>query len=195
MTDSLERLFIVEDLKQYGYCPRIVFYTRCMPGIRPRTFSMEAGRDDHDEARRSARRRTFVQMGLESGRREFDVDIVCPALNLRGKLDEVVTADSGEVIPVDYKAAGKAAENHRLQLAAYALLLEADRRTTVHRGYIYLIPTRQARLVKLRPADKQTVRQLLAEMSQIVDAEAMPPPTPVRARCAGCEFRRFCNDV
>ncbi len=195
MTDSLERPFIVEDLKQYLYCPRIVFYTRCMPGIRPRTFSMDAGRDDHKEARHNARRRTFAQMNLESGQREFDVDVMCPALDLRGKLDEVVTTDSGEVIPVDYKASEKVAENHRMQLVAYALLLEAARQTTVSRGYVYLIPVHKARVVKIRPEDKQAIRELLAVMAEMAAAEAMPPPTLVRARCEGCEFRRFCNDV
>lgn len=195
MTDSPERPFIVEDLKQYLYCPRITFYSRCMPGIRPRTFSMDAGRDDHEEARQNARRRTFVQMDLKGGQREFDVDIVCQALNLHGKLDEVVTTDSGEIIPVDYKTTGKVAENHRMQLVAYALLLEAARQTTISRGYIYLIPVRKLRLIKMRPEDKQVIRELLVVMAAMVDSEIMSPPTSVRLRCEGCEFRRFCNDV
>jgi CRISPR-associated exonuclease Cas4 len=195
MKNEPEQPFIVEDLKQYLYCPRIVFYVRCMPGIRPRTFSMEAGREAHEESRAHARRRTFAQVGLEQGERMFDVPVMDANLNLHGKLDEVVLTPTGEMFPVDYKATKKVAENHRLQLVAYALLLEATRQTTVNQGYIYLIPLRKARLVKITPADKQAVYDLLLAMRSTVVDEIMPPPTSVRTRCYGCQFQRFCNDV
>ncbi|MCU0464691.1 MAG: CRISPR-associated protein Cas4 [Anaerolineae bacterium] len=195
MTNNLERPLIVEDLKQYTYCRRIVYYQRCTPGIRPRTFSMDAGKEDHLEARQNARRRSFVQMGFEQGRREFDVDIIAADLNLHGKLDEVVTTDTGEVIPVEYKGTNKVAANHKIQVAAYAVLLESARGVTVKRAYVYLIPLRKAQLMPVKPEDKAHVRGLLAEMAQMVAGETMPPPTSVRSRCAGCEFRRFCNDV
>ena len=33
----------VIDLKQYEYCPRIVYYEYCLPGVRPTTYKMAAG--------------------------------------------------------------------------------------------------------------------------------------------------------
>jgi CRISPR-associated exonuclease Cas4 len=195
MTNNLERLFIVEDLKQFLYCKRIVFYERCMPGVRPRTFSMDAGKEDHDETRHNAHRRTFAQMGLEKGEREFDVDLTDATLKLRGRLDEVVTTESGEVFPVEYKGTEKVADNHRLQVIAYATLLEAVRGKPVTRGYIYLTPLRKAKKLSITPEDKTRMRDLLTELEQMVVGEIMPPPTSVRSRCLGCEFRRFCNDV
>jgi CRISPR-associated exonuclease Cas4 len=191
----LERPFIVEDIKQYSYCPRIVFYRWCMPGVRPRTFSMDAGHDDHIEARRNARRRTYAQMGLESGKREFDVDIVDTLLNLHGRLDEVITTESGAILPVEYKASEKLTENHRLQVVAYALLLEESHRVEISQAYVYLIPLRKARKITIKPEEKYRLRMLLNEMSAMVARENMPDPTDVWSRCQGCEFRRFCNDV
>ena len=35
--------FVVTDLKQYAYCPRVVYYTYCLPLLRPMTFKMERG--------------------------------------------------------------------------------------------------------------------------------------------------------
>lgn len=195
MHSTEERPFIVEDLKQFLYCPRIMFYERCMPGVRPRTFSMDAGHEDHLEARQNAQRRTFVQMGVENGRREFDIDIIDTDLNLHGKLDEVVMTETGELFPVEYKGTRKVADNHRLQVVAYAVLLERARGVEVKRAYVYLIPMRKARLLKINPEDKQQLYETLDVMTAIVMAEEMPPPTPVRSRCQGCEFRRFCNDV
>lgn len=195
MVSRAEKPLIVENLKQHVFCPRIVFYERCMPGVRPVTFAMEDGHDEHEDARENAKRRTFTQMGLEKGTREFDVDIVDEGLNLRGKLDEVITSPKGEVIPVDYKASEKVREGHRMQLAAYAVLLENARGVTVTRGYIYLIPLRKARKVTIGEAEKGQIRQRVQAIDQMIRQEEMPPPTTERARCAGCEFRRFCNDV
>ena len=42
-------LFRVVDLKQYVYCPRIVYYHHCLPQVRPVTFKMEAGLAAQDE--------------------------------------------------------------------------------------------------------------------------------------------------
>lgn len=190
-----ERPFIVENLKQFVYCRRIVFYERCMPGVRPRTFSLNAGHEDHIEAKRNAKRRSFSQMGFEQGQREFDVEIFDESLNLHGKLDEVVTTNGGEVFPVEYKSSAKVSDNHRLQVFAYALLLEAARQVKVEHAYIYLIPLRKARIMPITPEDKLRVRDMLAELSDMVTKESMPTPTLVRSRCQGCEFRRFCNDV
>lgn len=190
-----EHPYIVENLKQFVYCRRIPFYERCMPHVRPRTYSMDAGHEDHLEARHNARRRSFSQMGFESGRREFDVEIVSESLNLHGKLDEIVTTDSGEIIPVEYKGSRKVSDNHRLQAVAYALLLETERQVTIDRAYIYLIPLRKSMIINITTADKQHVREMLAELDEMVRKESMPAPTFVRSRCQGCEFRRFCNDV
>ena len=96
---------------------------------------------------------------------------------------------------VDYKLAGKAGDHYRLQLAAYGLLLEETMGKPVRRGYLYLIPARQAVKVPLTPRLKVQVREALAAMWQIAITEAVPAPTDRRQRCADGEFRRFCNDV
>ena len=58
MTDvATELLFEVTDLKQWSYCPRVLFYRSCLPEIRPVTDLMAAGIRSHgDEAGREERR-------------------------------------------------------------------------------------------------------------------------------------------
>lgn len=195
MTDLPEDLLIVENLKQALYCRRIVFYERCMPGIRPRTYQMDVGAEDHLDARQNARRRTLEPLAIEIKERHFDVDIIDAGLRLHGKLDEVVLSTTGEYLPVEYKSARKLTPSHRIQVAAYALLLEREHKVAVTRALIYLIPMRKTQIVKVTEADKQQVEQVLAEVRAMVTTEQMPDPTPERSRCAACEFRRFCNDV
>ena len=40
-------LLEVTDLKQYTYCPRIVFYRYCLPRVRPITSLMKEGIQSH----------------------------------------------------------------------------------------------------------------------------------------------------
>ena len=43
-------IFRVTDLKQYFYCPRVVYYAYCLPQVRPVTAKMEAGIEAQVEA-------------------------------------------------------------------------------------------------------------------------------------------------
>ena len=56
---ELDLTFTVTDLKQYMYCPRIVYYTYCMPLLRPTTFKMEEGIVTHGEEKARERRRSL----------------------------------------------------------------------------------------------------------------------------------------
>lgn len=97
---------------------------------------------------------------------------------------------------VEYKDSEKPAGKHfKLQLTAYALLLEEAWWLPVRRGYIYSIPLRQAEVIRISPALRAQVRQTVAAMQALVRGEHMPPPPESRRPCISCEFRRFCNDV
>ncbi len=191
-----EHFFTVSDLKQYTYCARVFYYERCLPHLRPRTLKMDQGKEAHDlERQRAARRSMAAYEGVEVGERKFDVYLTSEALYLAGELDEVVYAAEGEVIPVDYKMSRRVRPHHRMQLAAYALLLELAETVQVRRGFIYLIPKRQFVEVKITAKLRGKVQRALEEMREIVERERFPSPPSKVAPCVDCEFRRFCNDV
>lgn len=190
-----EILFTVTDIKQYAYCPRIVFYERCLPHVRPRTHNMDLGKEEHSAEQKRAARRTLTKYEAVGGRREFDVALASRRYHLRGLVDEVVYGVAGEVIPVDHKLADKVSANHKLQLAAYALLLEEATHTPVQRGYVYLIGSAKLIEVAITPAQRGQVATILDALFETVTRERMPDPPNVVTRCISCEFRRFCNDV
>ena len=156
---------------------------------------MDAGRDAHELEQKRAVRRTLTRFGLQEGERQFDVTVTDPSLGLTGIIDELIFGDDGDIIVVDYKLARKGNRNHRLQLAAYGLLAETHTNRVVKKGYIYLIPVRQWVEVPLTAALRREVTDMLKALQRMVLYEDMPMPTTQRAKCVGCEFRRFCNDV
>lgn len=196
-----EIVFEVTDLKQWIYCPRVLYYRYCLPEIRPLTDLMRAGISSHSDEVGREERRSLRTYGLTVGARAFDVGLRSSALGLRGRLDLAIavpdrTAPDAEAFVVEYKDSERPAGKHfKLQLAAYALLLEEAWGLSVRRGYIYAIPLRQAEIVSITPALRTQVRQAIAAMQSLVRGERMPPPPVSRQPCVSCEFRRFCNDV
>jgi CRISPR-associated exonuclease Cas4 len=193
--------FDVTDIKQYACCPRLVYYHTCLPDIRPLTYTMQVGIQSHQQEEDREIRRNLHQYGLEEGKRLFHYAVCSEKLGLKGLIDLVIVSPSLEaqekvIIPVEYKYSEQQAGVHfKLQLAAYALLLEEAFQVPVQRAFLYSIPRRKAEEVMMTSALRKRVRLLLQEMHDLLSTENMPAPTKAYRRCPTCEFRRFCNDV
>lgn len=185
----------VTDLKQWAYCPRVVYYRYCLPLLCPATFKMESSHAAHEQERGREERRSLAVYGLEEGQRHFDVRLVSEALGLSGRMDVVVEREE-EVIPVDYKDSTRRPGEHvRLQLAAYGALCEELFGKPARRGLIYLIPLRRAVEVPLTATLRRRMERAVQGIRRMVETESMPPPAKERGKCVDCEYRRFCNDV
>lgn len=189
-------LLTVTDIKQFRFCPRIIFYERCLPHIRPRTYKMDAGRDAHESEERRARRRTLSKYELDNstGERLFNVSVLSESLGITGTVDELVITEDN-IYPVDYKLAKRVSPNHRLQVAAYAMILEEMYDAQIERGFIYLILNRKTIDIEISPKLREHVYAIISEIEYIISNEQMPHPTLQQTRCINCEFRRFCNDI
>lgn len=183
----------VTDLKNWAYCPRVVYYTTFL-ARRPTTFKMDDGRARHAHTTELEERRSLRAYGLREGERQYHLYLRSERLGLSGLLDmAIVTAE--EVIPVEFKAARSVSYNHRVQLAAYALLVGERWPRPVQRGYVYTIPSRRAHQVAMTAELTGTVEAMLEEIRRCLETESKPPPTVARQRCRDCEFRRYCADV
>lgn len=168
----------VNDIKQFEYCPRIVFYQYLMPVARKATFKMEEGKRAEALIDELEKRRTLKEYGLGEGVRRFHVSLHSERLGLSGKLDLLIESPEGYV-PVDFKySSGRPQKNHVYQLCAYALLLEDTYGQAVPKGYIYRIPGKEVTAVELTSQLKEETRFMMAAMREMIRFERMPEPTP-----------------
>lgn len=194
-------LLEVTDLKQYVSCPRIVFYRYCFPQIRPMTFLMEEGIRRHQEEDEREGRRSLRNYGLVEGERVAHLVLRSSTYGLSGRLDLAIAtpsryASDARGIVVEYKySEQKAGAHFKLQLAAYALLLEEAWNIPVACGYVYSIPLKKAELIPITPHLRKKVIQTVEHITRFIDGEMMPDLPSSQRRCVTCEFRRFCNDV
>lgn len=186
----------VTDLKQWFYCPRVVYWNYCLPVQKKPTYKMEHGRETHELLAALETRRSLKRYGLQNARRQFHVPLQSEELGLSGLLDLLLISEQKNYFPVEFKyTTGNIAMNHLYQLAGYALLIEETYGVQVETGFLYRVPLNRVSTVRLSPRLKEQALDALRAMQEMIYAERMPPPTPQRAKCIDCEFRRYCNDV
>jgi CRISPR-associated exonuclease Cas4 len=183
------------DIKQFVYCPRMVFFKYVLPVPTLPTYKMKIGVEAHKDMNRKERRRTTKKYKLSDGERSYQQFFKSDRLSLSGKLDLLIE-NSGHFYPVEYKnSTGVPGLHHRYQLTAYALLVEDTWNTVVRRGFIYMLDDDIVYPLEITEGRKRFLKALLNSMRSMVAMESIPRPTPFRERCIECEFKLYCADT
>ncbi|PKM82815.1 MAG: CRISPR-associated protein Cas4 [Firmicutes bacterium HGW-Firmicutes-13] len=186
----------VSDIKQYIYCPRILYFYYVLPVPRRVTRKMEYGKLEHIEIRGLEKRRKLKSYGLSGGARNFHVPLKSGRLSLHGILDMLIISDSGDYFPVEFKhSISKQGLHQKYQLAAYAMLLQEQLRKPVRYGFIYLIPINTAVPVEITQSMREHVKKVLSAIRNVIKAEKIPEYVRSKGRCSDCEFKNYCADI
>lgn len=185
----------VNDLKQYAYCQRIVYYQYVLPVERKPTYKMERGKLAQEDIQRLESRRKLKRYGLQAGTRRFDVWIRSTRLGLSGKLDMLIETDT-QCFPVDFKwTRGEVQKNHVFQLGGYALLAEERFGKPVRTAFVYLLIQEDAVGFEMREEIKNACKAALQDIRSMILEERFPDPPKERSKCRDCEYQNFCRDI
>jgi len=188
-------LIPVTDLKQWTYCPRVVYYHRVMPALARPTYKMKEGLAAQDLIENLEMRRKLTEYGLDSAARRFGLWLESEDLGLSGKLDLLLEAQA-EIAVVDFKlTSGEPGRNHRVQLAGYSMLAEARFGLPAHRAFLYRIPDNRIFPVAITEELRGTVKTAIEGIRRTSEDQWCPEPTELRSRCVECEFANYCADV
>lgn len=188
-------LIPVTDLKQWAYCPRVVYYHRVMPAPPRPTYKMKEGLAAQDLIESLETRRTLREYGLEGAKRRFGVWLENQELGLSGKIDLLLEAVE-ELAVVEFKlTSGEPGRNHRVQLAGYSMLAEAVLGLPARRAFLYRIPDNRIFAEPVTEELRQCVKNSVVDIRRTGGAQLCPEPTEVRGRCVECEFANYCADV
>lgn len=188
-------LIPVTELKQWVYCARIVYYHRVMPSVGQATYKMKEAVRAQEMIESLEMRRTLKEYGLEGAERQFGVWLTDARLGLSGKLDLLLKGEEESAV-VDFKlTSGEVGENHLMQLAGYAVLVEAALGQEVGLTFVYRIPDNRVFPVRITAVLRERVWHILESIRKIEGMQELPEPTTVRQRCAECEYANYCGDI
>ena len=183
------------ELRQHHYCPRVVFFERCTPVRRRETVLMTHGREKHQAELEKERRRTLSRYELTGGERRYDVRLTNAAIGLTGELDLLIV-NGVQAFPVEFKHTLRPPDpGHKLQLCAYALLVEAELGLSCPHGYWHSSRTRQTHVIVFDTRLRNRTRAAIQDVRAFIAAERCPAPTAQTVKCLECELRNFCGDT
>lgn len=189
--DEEEYITVVE-VKRYAYCPKIIFITHVLHLEEAQSEAMEMGLTCHDE-----RMITPLLALLKASKVLRDVELSSGRLGLVGKLDYLIVSRFGEYVPVEVKYAesdrGAAKWDHRLQLAAYALLVEERFAASVKRGYVYYLRDGKLVGVLLDEGLKRLAEKTVREIYEIITSGREPEVRMYFKKCINCGYRNYCR--
>lgn len=185
----------ISDLRQWTYCPRVIWWTQVCPVGRYVSFKMKKGQEKELRLQRLQKRRTLKSFGIKLGEVQTNVVLTSERLSLTGKLDMMVVQGAHR-LPAEIKfTQGPARLNHRLQLAGYALLIEEVYGTTVPVGFVIRLPDDEVDTIEIDVSLRELAMQTIEAIRRTILMETMPAAVPVLGRCVDCEFRNFCQDI
>ena len=116
-------------------------------------------------------------------------------LKLKGIIDQVHVYDN-EYVPFELKT-GRTPDNgvwpsHRIQIAAYSLLLQEKFSRQIKEGYVVYLDTKEKRHIAINPFMKQEVKQIVDEVIALLESKELPDFCNNENKCRKCGLRQTC---
>jgi CRISPR-associated exonuclease Cas4 len=166
-----------------------------MAGAGRATFKMQEGLRAQELVEGLEMRRTLSAYGMSGFERQFGVWLSDAGCGLTGKLDLLLLGRETAAV-VDFKlTSGEVGENHRMQLAGYAVLVEAALGLRVETTFLYRIPDNRVFEVAVTEEMRGRVAGIRGAVGRMLAEEELPEATAVRGRCVECEYANYCGDV
>jgi len=183
------------DISQYLYCPRKIYFMKVM-GAKITRPKMAMGQEIHEKMYDNLKRRKKVWKGADEVLENVYLEGV--RYGLKGYVDAIIRRGD-EYIPVDFKFSrfeleeGGLFYNWKMQLVAYAVLVEENYNTIVKRVLIYSTESKKWIKVEISPEDRRALKRILENIKEIILGEKYPTIKKSR-KCGYCEMDKICVD-
>ncbi|MHA1148575.1 MAG: CRISPR-associated protein Cas4 [Promethearchaeota archaeon] len=180
-----------EDIRQYKYCKRKLFFRYILNAPMKKTYKMEVGQEKHME----------LQLLKEKSKdksvdKYFNIYLTDHELSLVGLID-YFEFDGDEAYPVEIKSGhiiyDKGVSSPDIsQAIAQALLIERNFNFLVKKVKIAYIKEEKIVDYTISIEDKLKIIKVIREVQNMLFSEQMPPPIEFEGRCSDCECRSYC---
>ena len=201
VSDVAEEFISVTDIKQYIYCPRIVYFDRVLHATPIFGSQQEDSKELHEDyVKKELRRKDAVYYSPEfvGAEKILFTTLSSSRYGLQGNMDCIIKTARAEYIPVEYKNMnsdkGRVFMQHKYQLVGYALLIEDNFNTVVRRAFVDYIPEGLILQFEITPTMKIFVKRVLGHIRRIIKDEELPPIRVAKYKCAGgCGHKQTCR--
>ena len=180
-------------VRQWCYCPRVVYYMELMTIPVQRPTWVKQGEAFHRLEEKLWQRRNLSRFNLASGKTYYNLAMRDEDLELHGIVDMAIETDEA-VYAVEFKlSASNKKRGDILQLTAYAMLLERHFSKPSTVGFL-AGKGKVLHTIKIDKEKHQSVLAVVHDIRQMLSQSIKPDSSATLAQCCTCEYINFCND-
>lgn len=124
-----------------------------------------------------------------------EIRIESKDLELRGIIDRLEIHGT-KIIPIELKSGKMPKEGlwpgHRVQLAAYLMMLQEKYIKTITSGFIHYIDTDEKRELILNPFISQEVIEIKDKVKELLQSKSLPGICKNKNKCDACSLKTIC---
>lgn len=180
-------------IRQWCYCPRVVYYMELTNFKVVYPAWVRQGTAFHEAEEALWKRRDLSRFDLGAGTRYHNLAVGSEALSMHGVVDMAIET-AGHVYAVEFKlSARRRRRGDVLQLAAYAMLLEAHFGKPSSVGFL-VGGGRVLHCVEIDAARRREVGEVVRRIGEMLSRGVKPASDAGAAQCCNCEYLNHCND-
>lgn len=125
---------------------------------------------------------------------DMEYPVSSKELDLSGKIDKIEEDSEGNIYPIELKTGifSKGIRKHeKLQISAYALLLEKERGISVPLGFLEYYQVKQRIPFLIKKEDREEVLKILGEVKKLFESD-IKPLKEKKSYCKRCGYNDFC---
>ncbi len=130
---------------------------------------------------------------------QSELKVTSEVLGLKGIIDQIEVYSDGnsvEYVPIELKT-GKAPREgvwpgHKIQLAAYCLLLEGHYKKQIKEGFITYLDIKDRRHIAMNAFLKDEVKELIDKVNDLLNSKELPDFCGSENKCKICGLRDDC---
>lgn len=191
MVNLFDKPFIgTEEVRQFAYCKRILFFRYVLRAPMKPTYKMEFGAKKHERLQK------IVNKSKEGyTQKYYNVYLTDPLLGLVGLID-YFEFDGKEAYPVEIKSGHILPEGidnpHKYQVTAQAILIEKNFDFLVKKVRVYYSKHNKIVDYPIGVKDKLKVMEFTNQINKLLASEKIPETTKDKGKCIDCECRNYC---
>ena len=82
--------------------------------------------------------------------------------------------------------------SHRIQLAAYSLLLQEHFNKQIKEGFVVYLDTKEKRHIAMNPFMKEEVKQIVNDIMELLESRELPDFCSNENKCRKCGLKQTC---
>ena len=116
-------------------------------------------------------------------------------LRLKGIIDQVHVYNN-DYVPFELKTGRTPSDgvwpSHRIQIAAYSLLLQEKFKKQIKEGFVVYLDTKEKRHIAINPFMKQEVNHIVNEIIKLLESKELPDFCNNENKCRKCGLKQTC---